>query len=171
MKPLSDYVGEKLLFIQPSAFKGLHELRVNDELLSTMQPRGFFGRRWEVSIQNKNWEIYKPSFWKRVFDIREAGYEMPIANFVRDRFRSKGVVSLPKGEKLKIEPHHFKGFTEIKNIKEECIVRIKSKTSWKERAEVTIEKRSELIDRYPWVILLAYIIIIYQRHHASHLAL
>ena len=127
--------------------------------------------RWEVSIQNKNWEIYKPSFWRNAFDIREAGHEMPIANFVRERFKSRGAVSLPKGETLKIEPHLFKGFCEIKNVREECIVRIKSKTSWKERAEVTIEKRSELIDRYPWVILLAYIIIIYQRHHASHLAL
>lgn len=168
MKPLSDYMGEKLLFIQPSFFKGLHELRINDELIATIQSRGFFGMRWEVSIQNKNWEIYKPSFWRGALDIREAGYEMPIANFVRVRFKSKGMVTLPKGETLKIEPHLFKGFTEIKNIKEECIVRIKSKTSWKERAEVTIEKRSELIDRYPWVILLAYIIILEQRHQAAH---
>jgi len=170
MKTISEYIGEKLLFIQPSAFKGLHELRVNDELLSTMQPRGFFGRRWEVSIQNKNWEIYKPSFWRRVFDIREAGYELPIANFVRDRFRSKGVVSLPKGEKLKIEPHLFKGFCEIKNINEECIARIIPKKSLKDKAEVIIEKKSELIDRYPWIIILAYIIVIEQRRQASHSA-
>ncbi len=168
MKPFSDYMGEKLLFIQPSFFKGLHELRINDELLATIQSKGFFGMRWEVSIQNKNWEIYNPSFWRTALDIREIGYELPIANFVSGRFRSKGVVSLPKGEILKIEPHHFKGFTEIKNVKEECIVRIKSKISLKEKDEAIIEKRSELIDRYPWVILLAYIIIIYQRHRASH---
>lgn len=170
MKSLSDYISEKLLFIQPTAFKRLHELRMNDQLLATMQQRGFFGMRWEVSIQDKNWEIYKPSFWRNAFDIREAGYEMPIANFVRDRFRSRGAVSLPKGEKLKIEPHLFKGFCEIKNVQEECIVRIKSKISWKEKSEVIIEKRSELINQYPWIIMLAYIITIEQRHQAAHSA-
>lgn len=170
MKPLSDYKGEKLLFIQPNAFKGLHELRVNDDLLATMQPRGFFGMRWEVSIQNKNWEIYKPSIWKRAFDIREAGYELQIANFVRDRFRSRGEVSLPKGDKLKIEPHLFKGFCEIKNVQEECIARIIPKKSLKDKAEVIIEKKSGLMDRYPWIIILAYIIVIEQRHQAAHSA-
>ncbi len=170
MKQLSDYVGEKLLFVQPSVFKGLHELRSNDGLIATIQARGFFGMRWEVSIQNKKWEIYNPSCWKSRYDIREAGYEIPFANFLKERFRSRGEVTLPKGEKMKIEPHLFKKFTEIKDSKEECLVRIKSKTSWKERGEVAIEKRSELIDKYPWVILLAYIIIISQRHRASHLA-
>ena len=148
----------------------MHELRVNDELLSTMQQRGFSACAGKYRFKIKIGK-YITKFWRNAFDIREAGHEMPIANFVRERFKSRGAVSLPKGETLKIEPHLFKGFCEIKNVREECIVRIKSKTSWKERAEVTIEKRSELIDRYPWVILLAYIIIIYQRHHASHLAL
>lgn len=170
MKPLSDYIGEKLLFVQPSIFKGLHELRSNDELIATIQTRGFFGVRWEASIQNKNWEIYKPSIWKSVFEIREAGYELPTASFIRERFKSKGAVSLPKGEILKVESHLFKEFTEIKNVQEECLVHIKSKTSWKERAEVTIEKKPELIDKYPWAILLAYIITLEQRHRAAHSA-
>lgn len=165
MKPLSDYIGEKLLFVQPSLFKGLNELRSNDLIIATIQARGFLSMRWEVSIQNKNWEIYRPSCWKSTFDIREAGYEMPIASYVKERFRCSGAVSLPKGEILKIEPHHLKGFTVIKNVKEECLVRINPKTSLTDKAEVLIEKRSELIDRYPWVILLAYIVIISQRHH------
>lgn len=170
MKPLSDYMGEKLLFTQPSAFKRIHELRVNDTLLATMQQKGFFGMRWEISIQNKNWEIYKPSFWKSAIDIREAGYELPIAIFTKERFRSKGVVSLSKGEKIKIEPHLFKGFCEIKNLQEELIARIKPKSSLKDKAEVIIEKKSGLMDRYPWIIILAYIIILEQRHQASHSA-
>lgn len=168
MKPLSDYMGEKLLFIQPSAFKRAHELRVNDELLASMQQRGFFGMRWEVSIQNENWEIYRPSCWRSILEIRKAGYEMPIASFIRERFKARGSVSLPKGEMLKIEPHLFKGFCEIKNAREECMARIKPKTSLKDKAEVMIEKRSELIDRYPWIIILAYIVVMEQRHQAVH---
>jgi hypothetical protein len=168
MKMISEYIGERLLFNQPSVFKRFHELRAKEELIGSLRQVGFFGMRWEVSIQNKNWEIYKPSCWRSALDIRETGYEMPIANFVRDRFRSKGAVSLPKGEKLKIEPHFFKGFCEIKNVQEECIARIKPKTSLKDKAEVMIEKKSELFDQYPWIIILAYIITIEQRHQAAH---
>jgi len=168
MKLLSDYIGEKLLFFQPSAFKRIHELKANDEIIATMQQKGFFGMRWETSVQNRNWEIYKPSIWKGVLEIREKGYEMPFASFSRERFKSRGTVSLPKGETLKIEPHLFKGYTEIKNIHDECIVHIKPKTSLKDKAEVTIQKRSELIDKYPWVILVAYVIILEQRQQAAH---
>jgi len=170
MKPLSDYIGEKLVFVQPNFFKGLHEFKRNDELIARMQTKGFFGMRWESSIQNKNWEIYKPSIWKNTFEIREAGYELPIASFARERFKSRGTLSLPMGEILKIEPHLFKKFTEIKNVRDECLVRLKSKMSWKERAEVTIEKKSELIDKYPWTILLAYIIMLEQKQQAAHSA-
>jgi hypothetical protein len=80
------------------------------------------------------------------------------------------VVTLPKGKTLKIEPHFFKGFCEIKNVHEECIARIKPKTALKDKAEVLIEKKSELLDQYPWIIILAYIIVIEQRQQASHSA-
>ena len=165
---ISEYIGQRIWFKQPSVFKRFHELKAGEELIGTLQQKGFFGMRWEVSIQNKNWEISKPSCWRSALDIRETGYELQIANFIRDRFRSKGMVSLPKGEKLKIEPHFFKGFCEIKNMQEECIARIKPKTSLKDKAEVMIEKKSELIDQYPWTIILAYIITIEQRHQAAH---
>lgn len=170
MKPISEYAGEKLLFTQPSAFKRIHELRINDTLLATMQQKGFFGMRWDVSIQNKNWEIYKPSIWRTIMEIREAGYEMPFASFTKERFKARGVVSLSKGEIIKIEPHLFKGFCEIKNAQDECLARIKPKTSLKDKAEVTIEKRSGLLDQYPWIIMMAYIITIEQRHQAAHTA-
>jgi hypothetical protein len=170
MKQLSEYIGEKINFSQPSFFKRLHELRVNDELIGTIQQTGFFGMRWEVFIQNKNWEIYRPSFWRTALEIREAGYEMPFASFIRDGFRSKGTVTLPKGEQIKIVPHLFKGFCEIKNEHDECLARIKPRMAMRDKADVLIDKKSDLIDKYPWLIMLAYIITVEQKHQAAHSA-
>jgi len=116
MKLLSEYLGENILIAQTSVFKRNYEIRANEELIGTIQQKGFFGMTWDVDIQNKKWEIYKPSCWRSALDIREAGYEMPIANFTTDRFKSRGTLSLPKGENLKIVPHLFKGFCEIKNL-------------------------------------------------------
>jgi len=168
MKPISDYLGEKLFFDQPSMFKRFYELRANDGVIGSMQQKGFFGMKWDSSIQNKNWEIYKPSIWRSLFEIRQAGYEMPIASFAREGFRSRGTVTFPMGEKLKIVPHLFRGFTEIADERDECLVRIKSKASLREKAEVLVEKRSETLDKYPWIILLAYIITLEQKHQAAH---
>ncbi len=168
MKPLSDYSNEILSFNQPSMFKRIHELRANGELIGTLQNKGFFGMHWDVSIQNQNWEIYRPCLWKSAIDIRPAGYEMSVANYTRKGFKSRGTVILPKGEKLKINPRLFKGFTEITTEQDECLVRIKTKMALRDKAEVTIGKKSELINKYPWVIILAYIITLEQRHHAAH---
>ncbi|MCX6169645.1 MAG: hypothetical protein NTX65_09900 [Ignavibacteriales bacterium] len=170
MKQLSEYSGENIKFSQPSFFKRFHELRVNDELIGTLQQRGFFGMRWEVFIQNKNWEIYRPSCWRTALEIRETGYEMPFASFKRDGLRSKGTLSLPKGEQIKIVPHLFKGFCEITNERDECLVKIKPKVAMGDKAEVVIEKKSETLDKYPWLIMLAYIITVEQRHQAAHSA-
>jgi hypothetical protein len=170
MKLLSEYAGENIKFSQPSFFKRFHELRVNDEIIGTVQQQGFFGMRWEVLIQNKKWEIYRPSFWRTVMEIRESGYEMPFASFIREGLRSRGTITLPKGGHLKIVPHLFKGFCEISNESGECLARIKPKFALGDKAEVFIDKKSELLDKYPWLIILAYIITIEQKHQAAHSA-
>jgi hypothetical protein len=170
MKAFLEYFGQRIWFTQPSVFKRFHELRAGEELIGTIQQRGFFGMRWEIAIQNKNWEIYKPSFWRTVLEIREAGYEMPFANFRRDRFKSKGTLMLPKGECLKIAPHLFKGYCEITNEQDESIVRIKLKAAFGDKADVLLEKKSEMVDKYPWILMLAYIIAIEQKHQAAHSA-
>lgn len=168
MKMISEYIGQRIWFKQPSMFKRFHELKAGEELIGALQQKGFFCMRWEVTIRDKNWEIYRPSCWRTVVEIRDAGYEMPFANFQKDRFRSKGALMLPKGERLKIAPHFLKGFCEITNEQGESIVRIKLKTALGDKAEVLFEKSSETIDKYPWILMLAYIIALEQKHQAAH---
>jgi len=169
MKMISEYMGERISFVQISVFKRFHELRVNDEKIGSLRQVGFFGMKWEASIQNKKWEIYKPSFWRASLSIREEGFELPFATFTRDGFRNKGTISLPRGETLKIIPRLFKRFCEILNEHGECLAKIiPKKISFTDKAEVTIEKKDELLDKYPWIIMMAYIIITEQRHRAAH---
>lgn len=171
MKLLSEYLGENILIAQMSVFKRNYEIRVNEELMGSIQQKGFFGMMWKVEIQNKKWEIYKPSFWRSALAIRAAGYEMPIANYTRDGLRSRGTLALPMGKNFKIVPHLFRGFCEINNEQEICLVKIiPKKISLKDKAEVVIVKKDDLLDKYPWIIILAYIITIEQRHQAAHSA-
>ena len=162
MKAFSEYIGEEIGFVQPSFFKRAHELRAGDELIGSFQQKGFFGMTWYVTMLGKNFEIYRPSFWRSEVSIREAGYEMPFATFKRDGLRSRGTVALPMGTNFKIVPHLFKKFCEITNEQDEVFVRIKMKIAIGDKAEVTIEQKSEVIDKYPWIVMLAYIVAIEQ---------
>ena len=166
MKAFSEYIGKEIKFVQPSFLKRVHELRAEEEVIGTMQQKGFFGMTWYVTMLGKNFEIYRPSFWRSEVSIREAGYEMPFATFKRDGLRSRGTVALPMGTNFKIVPHLFKKFCEITNEQDEVFVRIKMKIAIGDKAEVTIEKKSEVIDKYPWIVMLAYIVAIEQSRRA-----
>lgn len=168
MKAFSEYIGEEIKFVQPSFLKRVYELRAEEEVIGTMQQKGFFGMTWYVTMLGKNFEIYRPSFWRSEVSIREAGYEMPFATFKRDGLRSRGTVALPMGTNFKIVPHLFKKFCEITNEQDEVFVRIKMKIAIGDKAEVTIEKKSEVIDKYPWIVMLAYIVAIEQSRRARH---
>ena len=170
MKLISEYAGQRIFFKQPSVWKRYYELKVNDEVMGSLQQKGFFGMKWEITIDKTTWELYKKSFWRSSMEIRESGYEMPFAEVIRDGFRGKWLITLPKGERLKIVTHLFRSFSELRNEMEECLVRIKPKASFKDKAEVTIEKKSEIVDKYPWSVVLAYMIIMQLKHQAAHAA-
>lgn len=167
MKTFSEYIGEEIGFVQPSLFKRFHELRAGEELIGTMQQKGLFGMTWLISILGAEWEIVKPSIWRSAQEIRKAGYEMPTATFVTEGLRSRGIVSLPMGAKLKIVPHLFKKYCEINNDKDETLIRVKMRIAIGDKAGVMIEQKSEVVDKYPWVVMLAYIVALEQSRRAS----
>jgi hypothetical protein len=47
---------------------------------------------------------------------------------------------------------------------------IKSKRTYKDKADVLIEKKSDIIDKYPWIVVLAHIVMIQIKRRASHSA-
>jgi hypothetical protein len=167
MKSLSALAGEELTIHQPSVWKSYYELKHGEEVLGTIRTKGFFGRSVIFKMENDEWEIYQPSFWKSEVAIRQSGYELPYATYRRLGFKSKGIVRTYKGEQMVLE---FKLFTSgyyIQTISGEKLVTFKDRVSFKEKTILYIEKKSELLDKYPWVIALAWHIML-QRKRAAH---
>lgn len=167
MKSLSDLAGEVLFIHQPSLWKSFNELRYNKEVLGTIRSKSFFGRTIIFKMGNNEWEIYQTSFWKSEIAIRQAGYELPYATFKREGFKLGGIVKMYKGEQLKLEYKLFKGGYSIQTVSGEHLVTFKEKISFKEKTQLLIEQKSELLDKYPWVIALAWHIRM-QRKRAAH---
>lgn len=166
MKNLSELAGEILVIHQPSVWKSFYELKHGEEVLGTILSKGFFGRTVIFKIDKDEWEIYSPSFWKSEIAIRQTGYELPYAKFKREGFKSGGIVKMYKGEQLKLEYKLFKGGYNIQTLSGEHLVTFKEKVSFKERTQLQIERKSELLDKYPWVIALAWQIMM-QRKRAA----
>lgn len=167
MRRLSELAGETLYIHQPSVWKSYYELKHGEEILGTIQPNNFFGKSIIFKAGTDEWEIYRPSFWKSEVAIRQAGYELPYATYKRDGFKLRGTVRLYKGEQMIIEYKLLRGGYNVQTLSGEFLAIFKDKVSIKDNTEVRIEQKSELLDKYPWVIILAWYLSL-QRRRAYH---
>ncbi len=166
MKSLSELVGETLFIRQPSIWKRNYELLHGEEVLGTIRSKSFLGRSIIFKMEKNEWEIYQPSFWKTEIAIRQVGYELPYATFKRERLKFGGIVKMYKGEQVKIEYKLFKKGYNIQTTSGELLVTFKDRVSFKEKTQLHIERKSDLLDKYPWVIALAWHIML-QRKRAA----
>jgi len=156
MKKLSDYIGSELKIFQKSIWKRDYELRSGEELIARLYYPKFFSDLTELIIGKEVFEFYRPRFFSRDVDIRKKGYQNAIASFKNNFLGSKGVIELPRGIKLNFKFGFFKKQAEIYLGESDLLVTILNRFSFKEKSQVVIEKRSEIIDDYPWIIMLAF---------------
>lgn len=174
MKSFSDHAGKHLQMVQPSMFKRLFELHTNDDLLLKMHYPKTFSSLAEVEGFGSNWQIKKPSVWKSNLEIFQKGNEMPFSKYKGSFWGREGVIELPKGEKLNCKYNLWKSLFQISSSSGALLLSIKTKLSIKIRllkgtkAEVTIEKKSELLDKHPWVVMLVWQVILESNHNAVH---
>lgn len=154
MKTFSDYYGKTLLFIQPSIWKRKFELRDGNNVVGTLVYPKFFSRKAEVKIFDIKWEFYEPQWWKRLIEIREMGKELPIASYKPPTFKQKGKLELPHGESVFLCNNFFRTAFEIQDRYEKRLVLFENKFSIRTNTEIHVEKRSEIMDKYPWILLL-----------------
>ena len=99
MRPLSSYIGEDLILIQPSFFKREYEFRSSNELLAKMYFPTFFSLTAVVEGFEEKYEIIKPSFWKSEIAIRKFGYDLTFAIFEQQTFLEQKAQSIYRMEK------------------------------------------------------------------------
>ena len=107
-----------------------------------------------ANIFGTKWEFYEPHWWKRVNEIREAGKELPIASYKLPAFKKIGKLELPHGESVFLSSNIFRSTLEILDKYDARLVLFKRKKIFKTNIEIQIEKRSEVLDKHPWILLL-----------------
>ncbi|MBE0570538.1 MAG: hypothetical protein IH618_03265 [Ignavibacteriaceae bacterium] len=156
MKKPSDYIGSELKIFQNSIFKREIGLRTGDDIIAWLKYPKLFSDLAELKIGNEEFEFYRPKFFKRDVDIRKKGYQNPLAHFKNNFWGRKGVLELPRGIRLIMKFGFFKKQAEIYLGENDLLVTVLSGFSMKERSRVIIEKRSDVLDEYPWIIMLGF---------------
>lgn len=167
MKTFSDYYGKTLHFIQPSIWKRNFELRDGNRVIGTLIYPKFFSVRAESEIFDIKWEFYEPKWWKQIVEVREKGKELPIASYKPPVFKKQGKLDLPHGESMFLHSNFFKASYEIKDKYNNRIVLFGKKVSMNIKIEIQLEKKSELLDKHPWVLLLLLYVELNKRRRRS----
>lgn len=164
---LSQLAGKTLILTQPSIWKKNFEIMYENEVLGKIIITGFFGSNIHVNFMGNDWEIYSPKFWRAGINIREKGKENAYANYSQKIFSREGTIFLPMGQRLKIKFGVFKNNYGIYTASGICLINIRDKFGLRSKSFINIEQSSEFLDKYPWVIVLAWFLIMKRRQAAA----
>lgn len=167
MKPLSSYIGEDLILIQPSLFRREYEFRSANELLAKMYFPSFFSLTAVVEEFEDKYEIIKPSFWKTDIAIRKFGYDMSFASLTTNFFRTRGSIDLQNGKRLNLKFGAFRRSCQVFSESEELLLLFQNRFSFKQQNIVTIQKSSALIDENPWAVMMIWYLILQNRKNGA----
>jgi len=160
MRPLSNYIGENLILVQPSFFKREYEFKSSNELLAKMYFPKFLSLTAVVEGFGEKYEIIRPSIWKSEISIRKFGYDLTFASLTTNFFRTKGRIALQNGKCVNLKFGAFKRICEIFSESEELLIVIQNKFSLKDKNIVTIQKNSSIIDENPWMVMMIWYFLI-----------
>lgn len=155
------------MFYQPSIMKREYELRASEEILARMVFPKLFSTSVIVEGFDGKWEIKQPSIWHNEFGVYKYGYQMPFAKYVSNFWKTKGSIELPKGGRLNCKSGKIRKPLEVFSSSGELILLYENKLSIKGRTTVKIEKRLELLDHYPWIVMMGwYVVLLNKRGRA-----
>jgi hypothetical protein len=104
VRPLTEVIGQELLWVQPEAVKREHELRAADEVVATLE----FQRRTTAAgvAADGQWAFRRAGLWRPEVIIRVLGSASDLAFFHPQRGRG-GELDFPDGRLLHLGSSNF----------------------------------------------------------------
>jgi hypothetical protein len=167
MEKISSYSGDKLTLVQTSVFKREYKLKSSDDVIAKLDYPRYFSSDAIAEFPDEKFEIKQPSIWRSEIHILRPGQSYPFAKYEANFWRTRGVLSLSRGEKLNFIFGMFKKTCEISTASGELLVVFANSFSFKEKNIVEIQKHSDILDENPWIIFLGWYIVLQHRRNAA----
>lgn len=158
MKSINDLFGEQLFFTKPKLLKNYYELKHGEDTIGSMEVKGIFNNKAYVKIFDKEYIFIQASFWRSLLEIKEKGKEVSFASFNSKLFKDYGFINLPMGESLKVTFSFFNSNFDLRNSFGEILIQYSNKFPFKSRTDISIEKKSQVLEKYPWVIFIPFFV-------------
>ncbi len=167
MFQLSKFIGEELTLIQPSFRKREYEFKRGDEVLAKMYFPKVFSSTAIIELLEEKYEIARPSIWKTEIAIKKFGYDLTFASASTNFFRTKGKIDLQNGFIINLKLGKFNKSCQVLDESNEMLILFRNKISFKDKNIVTVEKKSELIDKNPWIVMIVWYLILQSRRNGA----
>lgn len=168
MKPLTEYHNHELLVVQPSNMKRDYELRANNTVIMKAHFPKWHSSDAFIEGFNAKWNFKRPSIWKSTIEVSKDGFNYPVATYTGKAFSYGGVIQLQRGVRLRIEGKLLKGIYTVFTDTNEMLMEIKQTGTFKKRTELFFgDRKTGLLDEYPWLPMLFWYIILHSQKNIS----
>ncbi|MDH7605776.1 MAG: hypothetical protein QHH13_12815 [Melioribacter sp.] len=162
-KNISDYIGKELIFVKKQLLGTTYELKYENEVLCQMKIKNVFTKRATVSgFLKDDIEFYKNSFWSNETCIRNINNELPFATYKSPILSLSGTIFLPVGEQLFVKYDLLGLNYEVRDQFNQTLIKLKNNIFYP-RAKVEVIRKSNLIDKHPWILALLFYVMLKRR--------
>lgn len=152
----NNYIGKELKISKQSFWKRDYFLIDGPNILGSLKSVKLWNDLYSCQINDNEFEFYKKNLLNREIHIKEKHKELPLAKFKANFFFTSGELKLDRGRKLSAKISTFKNNLSFYESQSNVLIKLSNKIAFKENCIVSIERKSELLDEFPWIPLFGF---------------
>jgi len=167
MRRISELIGTKLKWVQPSALKMHYELRAGDDLAASLHFRSSFGSFATAESEDGCWTFKRVGFWQTRVTIRPCGTNNDIANFINNTWSGGGTLEIPDGRRILANTNFWQTKYEFKIDPGETLVEFETGGLIHLSANVEIKPRAATMPELPLMVMLGWYLVVMMHMDSS----
>jgi hypothetical protein len=160
MKPIKEYTGKGLKWVQPSAMKMEYELQAGQELTARLRFRSSFGSFATAESADGCWTFKRVGFFQTHVSIRRCGDETDLAVFRNNTWKGGGTLEFPSGFRYLATTNFWQTHLDFQTENGGSLVSFHSGGFIHLSADVEIAPVGALLGELPLLVLLGWYLVI-----------
>jgi hypothetical protein len=172
MRRITDLIGSRLEWLQPSALRMHYELRAGEELAASLRFRSSFGSFATAESADGCWTFKRVGFWQTRVTIRSCDSDDNVAVFRNNTWSEGGTLEFPDGARLLANTDFWQSRYEFKTETGERLVEFETGGLIHLSAKVEIARGAATMRELPLVIMLGwYLVVMMQMDQSASAAI
>lgn len=168
MRRITELTGLELKWEQPNSFKMEYSLFAGDETAATLNFRSSFGSFATAESADGCWTFKRVGFFQTRVNIRVCNSETDIASFRNNTWKHGGTLELPDGREYRASTNFWMTEFDFTTPAEEVLFSYRRIGGFIHRsAYVEIAPGALIVPELPWMVMLAWYLVIMMQQDAA----